>query len=127
MTDFTRFARKFGFDKNIRKKKKTKKSDKINENELRKTFDDIILLILKKNRDYGNSFSLTFEEFGLLSLIIRLSDKIERLKNLNNNELEIKDESVEDSLKDIIGYSILGLIELHKIKRNENYRKRING
>ena len=32
----------------------------------------------RKNADYGNSFSKTFDEFGMTSTIVRLSDKLER-------------------------------------------------
>src|SRR5690606_169790 len=36
----------------------------------------------RKNRDYGDSFFETYEEFGDLSTYIRLKDKLGRLKTL---------------------------------------------
>ena|SRR5699024_10454814 len=72
----------------------------------------------RKNKDYGNSFSEQFEEYGLLSLTIRLDDKLRRLKQLgkNNGEASVKDESIEDTLLDLANYAIMGAMELRKEK-----------
>lgn len=66
----------------------------------------------RKNADYGNSFSKTFEEFGLTSPVIRLSDKVERLKTLSKKEAQVKDESIQDTVMDIAVYAMLTLMEL---------------
>ena len=66
----------------------------------------------RKNADYGNSFSKTFEEFGLTSPVIRLSDKVERLKTLSKQEAKVKDESIQDTVMDIAVYAMLTLMEL---------------
>lgn len=84
------------------------------EFELDEIFSEMKKLLIDKNDDYGGSFTSLFKKFGLLSLIIRLSDKVKRLEKLSDDELKIKNESIEDTLKDIIGYGILGLIELRK-------------
>ena len=34
----------------------------------------------KKNHDYGDSFHKVYEKYGMLSTVIRLSDKIGRLE-----------------------------------------------
>ena len=65
-----------------------------------------------KNNDYGNSFSDMFNEFGLTSSIIRLSDKLNRLKSLNTKEAMVKDESIIDTLMDLANYSIMTIVEL---------------
>jgi hypothetical protein len=67
-------------------------------------------LLIKKNRDYGNSVQEQFEEYGLTSILIRLDDKLRRLKNLLTNPQQVKDESVQDTMKDLAGYAILGSI-----------------
>ena len=36
-----------------------------------------------KNKNYGDSFSKQFQEYGLTSVCIRLEDKLNRLKSLN--------------------------------------------
>ena len=71
----------------------------------------------RKNADYGNSFSKTFEEFGMTSTIVRLSDKLERLKTLSKQEAKVKDESIQDTVMDIAVYAMLTLMEL--MNKNE--------
>lgn len=68
----------------------------------------------KKNADYGNSFAKSYEEFGLVSPVIRLSDKVERLKTLCNKEAQVKDESIIDTLIDIAVYAVLTILEIKK-------------
>ena len=72
---------------------------------------EIVELLEKKNNDYGNSATQTYEEYGDVAFFIRISDKINRLKSLtiNNKTQEVKDESIEDTVKDIIGYCLLYL------------------
>ena len=72
---------------------------------------EIVELLEKKNNDYGNSATQTYDEYGDIAFFIRISDKINRLKSLtiNNKTQEVKDESIEDTVKDIIGYCLLYL------------------
>lgn len=68
-----------------------------------------------KNRDYGNSFSKSFEEYGLTMSCIRLDDKLNRLKTLASGEKAmVKDESIKDTLLDLANYAILTVMELEK-------------
>lgn len=69
---------------------------------------EVVKLLIKKSSDYGDSYFKTREEFGEISFLIRLSDKIERLKTLTKNNAMV-DESKEDTIKDIIGYCLLEL------------------
>jgi len=84
------------------------------EQDLEEIFDELKTLIISKNRDYGDSFHLLYEEFGLQSVYIRLKDKINRLGSLVSKEAEVKDETIKDTLSDLINYSILTLLELEK-------------
>lgn len=68
----------------------------------------------KKNKDYGNSFSLQFEKHGMLTSYIRLEDKMLRIEQLMENEAKVKNESIEDSLLDLANYAIMTLMELRK-------------
>ena len=66
-----------------------------------------------KNADYGESFSKTFAEYGIVAPIIRLDDKLSRLKNLHKKGVQkIKDESMRDTLIDLANYAILTVMEL---------------
>lgn len=68
-----------------------------------------------KNSDYGNSFSKTYETFGMTAPLIRLYDKLNRLVELNKSkEQQVKDESIRDSLIDLANYAILTIMEIDK-------------
>ena len=62
---------------------------------------ECIALYAKKNHDYGNSFEKGCDAIGPAYAIGRLYDKMNRLVNVSRSESEVKDESVEDTLKDL--------------------------
>lgn len=63
----------------------------------------------RKNHDYGNSFHKVREEFPN-AVLIRLMDKLERLKALYGS-LALVDESIEDTLLDLANYAIMEVVE----------------
>lgn len=73
---------------------------------------EMLNIFIKKNTDYGSSVSDTYRDFGLVSFLVRIQDKLNRLKTLSKQESLVKDEKVEDTLIDLANYSILALIEL---------------
>ena len=77
-------------------------------------------LVEKKDKDYNHAFSKTLKEYGNVAYFLRIDDKLNRLKNLllNKNDAEVN-ESVEDTLKDIVGYTLLMLKEI-KNRRSKN-------
>ena len=68
----------------------------------------------KKNADYGDSFSKTFDEFGLTASAIRINDKTERFKKLIKQDAQVQDESIKDTLLDLANYAVLTLMEMAK-------------
>lgn len=75
-------------------------------------------LSLKKNADYAGWEDpfYNFHDGGELGILIRLGDKYKRLLNfekraLNDpkHEMKVSDEAVEDTVLDLINYSILYL------------------
>ncbi len=70
----------------------------------------------KKNTDYGNAFADSFKEFGLVTAVIRLNDKMNRLKSLAKQEAQIKGESIRDTLIDLACYAVMTIEELDKTK-----------
>ena len=72
---------------------------------------DIANLVCQKQTDYGTT-NITM--FGLEGIMIRLSDKINRLINLIQNDKHPENESLQDTLTDIAGYAIIGLMLSHK-------------
>lgn len=77
--------------------------------------DEMYEIYVAKNTDYGSSVSDTFRDFGLVSFLVRISDKLNRLKTLSKQESLVKDEKIEDTLIDLANYSILALIELRML------------
>lgn len=68
------------------------------------TVPAIATLVISKHRDYGQG---NITAFGVNGLIVRLSDKVERFKNLASLPTDPANESVVDTLIDMIGYAIL--------------------
>ena len=68
----------------------------------------------KKNADYGDSFSKTFDEFGLTASAIRINDKTERFKKLIKQDAQVQDESIKDTLLDLANYAVLTLMVMSK-------------
>ena len=68
---------------------------------------EIAQLVISKHKDYGPSNILTFKEKGL---VVRLSDKINRLQNLIWENNDPSHEAVEDTFMDIAGYAIIGIM-----------------
>lgn len=70
-------------------------------------------LYKRKNEDYGDSFSSSLDEFGVIAGVVRLSDKVNRIKALTQNDSQqVKDESIKDTLKDLANYAIMTLMWL---------------
>ena len=64
-----------------------------------------------KNKDYGalniDPFR-NFRQFGRLGILIRMSDKLARLRTfLERGEFSVKDEGVRDTVRDVINYAVL--------------------
>lgn len=78
---------------------------------------ECIALYARKNHDYGNSFSEGFAKLGKPYAVGRLLDKMNRLIALCGKEetAQVKDETWEDTLRDLANYSLMTLCEMHKI------------
>ena len=73
--------------------------------------DEIAELLDQKRADYGTE---NIKKFGSHGVLVRVSDKVERLINLSKRNNKPNFESVEDTWRDIAGYAILALIELRE-------------
>ena len=75
--------------------------------------DKARLLMQDKNHDYADSsdpFS-NFRSFGALGILVRLSDKLARLRSYESKgELRVKSESLEDTVIDVINYVVLYMV-----------------
>lgn len=86
---------------------------------LDRTLLEIKEMLTRKMQSYKNSYFETRKEYGSLVFLIRLIDKVNRLKALIDEDMqEFFKESYEDTIKDIIGYCLLELI-FEKIQKKE--------
>ena len=92
------------------------------ENEFMEEYKKIVIetmeLCVKKNKDYGSSVQDTFEKFGDISYLVRITDKYNRICSLLNREGEVKDESIDDTIRDMANYSFLWLAS-RNLKENK--------
>ena len=74
--------------------------------ELALTLNDIYK---SKNYDYGDAFGESCDEFGPVAGLIRMNDKMNRLKSIinENHEQKVSDESIKDTLLDLANYSLM--------------------
>lgn len=83
--------------------------------------DNIAKIVHAKNTNYDRAFEKSFDKYGWATYFIRIGDKLNRLEALTLGKRGnlIQDESIEDTLTDIIGYSLL-LLEILKREENKN-------
>lgn len=75
----------------------------------------------KKNHDYGDSFSKTYRDIGIISAVTRISDKYNRILSLAKGaEQQVSDESIRDTLLDMANYAIMTVMEIDKEKAARN-------
>ena len=75
------------------------------------TLKEMEELFVRKNTDYGDSFSAD----GPIGVVIRIGDKIRRLKSISKNKITlVEDETTKDTLKDAASYSIMALMLLEE-------------
>lgn len=79
---------------------------------LEELFYTALQTYIKKNIDYGDSFSKSYEEFGIVAPVVRISDKAERLKSLVDKEPEVVVESFKDTLLDLGNYAFMTVLEI---------------
>lgn len=72
----------------------------------------------RKNKDYGDSVHDTYEKYGMISFLVRMEDKLNRVRTLTTDDAIalVSDEKIEDTLIDLANYAILAIIELRRDK-----------
>ena len=76
-----------------------------------KLCEGIATTVLQKNHDYGDAW----QRYGIFTPLIRINDKTLRLKTLGTGEQAmVANETITDTLRDIIGYATLALLWLNE-------------
>jgi hypothetical protein len=83
-------------------------------------------MYVSKNDAYGDSFSKTFNELGIISSVTRMNDKMERIKSLVMGAKE-NDEKLEETLRDLANYAIMTIMEIEDKSDNLNAVSAVDG
>ena len=68
-------------------------------------------LFRKKNSDYGDAFA----KFGVIGVLMRIEDKIQRSLTITNNGVNlVNDEGIKDTLLDLHNYAAMALMLLEE-------------
>jgi hypothetical protein len=73
-------------------------------------YNELFEILAKKQVDYGPLNIWNAPGGATNGLMVRMSDKLERLKNLIYNSIEPNNEALEDSFIDIANYAIIALM-----------------
>ena len=66
---------------------------------------------MQKNADYGDSFNVSLDKYGLVAALTRMSDKFNRLESLIlRKERKVEDERLEDTLIDLANYAMMTVL-----------------
>lgn len=66
--------------------------------------DDVSRVMVSRHKKYGPG---NIAEFGEQGLLVRLSDKLARLRNSSD---DFSDESVDDAVLDVVGYGLIWMM-----------------
>lgn len=79
-------------------------------------------LYSEKNHDYGNSFDKGMDTIGMAYGVGRIYDKVNRLITLTKENSVVKDESIDDTIRDLACYSIM-MLKYLKHQRTESMKE----
>ena len=118
--------------------------NKLTFDEFKKEYKEVLEksseILIKKNEDYSNNWANFFKNFDLTETITdwkitaeswfftRIWDKISRIWNLLFKENSVVDEKIDDTLLDLINYSILFYIYIKtkKLKYQASRKNNVN-
>lgn len=112
---------------------------KITKENMRNAHDELLQTFVDKNADYGNSFESSLEEYGLIAALIRMEDKMGRLRTLIKSSIineilddtsevaKVKEESLSDTLRDLSNYALMASVWLdNKDEDNQTTSEKVS-
>jgi hypothetical protein len=82
---------------------------------------------VRKNHDYGDSFSRLFGKYGVTAALVRMEDKWNRLENLAGGAKQrVLDEGLRDTCLDLANYCLMTVMELDRRNAAGIYEDRTN-
>jgi hypothetical protein len=76
--------------------------------QLKNIQQEALALFERKNKDYGDAFA----DYGVIGVLVRLNDKLQRCLNISKDNIHLVDESLKDTLLDMHNYSAMALMLL---------------
>jgi len=80
--------------------------------EVNKIMAELGDLLIRKHSDYGPKNISEAPGGAINGLLVRMHDKMARLKNLHYNNKSANYESIEDTYKDLANYAVIALMVL---------------
>lgn len=79
------------------------------EQHMAKLMEEVFITFKKKQASYGSGNISKFGEYGVL---VRMHDKMERLKNLviNHKDNPLQDETTDDTYLDLADYALIAVL-----------------
>lgn len=78
---------------------------------------EMCALYARKNKDYGDSFTEMYKEWGAMYPLSRMQEKLRRATQiLRSGEAQVADEKVTDTLLDLANYALMTIMELKESK-----------
>jgi len=94
--------------------KSTEELTKSTEELIKEVGREVVMLLLEKNKAYGDTANQPPQIFSKLSpieaILARIDDKLSRIKQVGVND------NTEDTVLDLIGYLMLYRVQLEKLK-----------
>lgn len=85
------------------------------------TLSELANTFFLKNERYGNSFTDTMEDYGLVASIVRITDKFNRMTTLfQSRKLDCDDEPLKDTMLDMANYLIMTVAYMKEEDRQNN-------
>lgn len=73
----------------------------------------MVALYAQKNKDYGDSFTEMYKEWGAMYPLSRMQEKLRRATQLmRSGEAQVKEEKVTDTLLDLANYALMTIMEI---------------
>lgn len=84
------------------------------------TLNEMAETFYLKNERYGDSFTQTMDDYGLVTSMIRVTDKFNRMKTLyQNKELDEDDEPIMDTMLDMANYLVMTIAYIKSREEDE--------
>lgn len=74
---------------------------------------EMAALYVRKNKDYGDSFTEMYREWGPMYPLSRMQEKLSRATQLmRSGEAQVPEEKVTDTLLDLANYALMTILEI---------------